>query len=63
MGNFNMIIHYLQYKIIKSCPNGMTCIYRHCLPPGYTLKKTMQRNDDDDVILLEDILEKERSLL
>lgn len=20
------------------CPNGMSCIYRHCLPPGYVLK-------------------------
>jgi len=21
------------------CPNGMECIYRHCLPPGFVMKK------------------------
>lgn len=21
------------------CPNGDTCKYKHCLPPGYILKK------------------------
>ena len=24
------------------CPNGMACHYRHCLPPGFVLKKNVQ---------------------
>lgn len=30
------------------CPNGMTCIYRHCLPPGYIFKKKGEKAIDDD---------------
>lgn len=44
------------------CPNGMSCIYRHCLPPNYVLKRDMisQKGNEDD-IALEERLEEERS--
>ena len=44
------------------CPSGETCIYRHCLPPGYVLKlpekvvKVEERT-------LEEVLEEERAKL
>ena len=33
------------------CPNGMTCHYRHCLPPGYVLKKDVveEKKEDSDL--------------
>ncbi|KRX01342.1 hypothetical protein PPERSA_01245 [Pseudocohnilembus persalinus] len=30
------------------CPNGMKCHYRHCLPPGYALKKDMKKEKKED---------------
>ena len=44
------------------CPNGMSCIYRHCLPPNYVLKRDMPtgKKEEDDTIL-EEVLEEERS--
>lgn len=38
------------------CPNGYNCIYRHCLPPDYELKRDkkiekVDRMTDDDVIV------------
>ncbi len=44
------------------CPNGMSCIYRHCLPPNYILKRDMVvQKVDEDEIALEERLEEERS--
>jgi hypothetical protein len=33
------------------CPNNMTCHYRHCLPPGYVLKKDFveEKKVDEDL--------------
>ncbi|KAG8222445.1 hypothetical protein J437_LFUL002180 [Ladona fulva] len=45
------------------CPNGGTCIYRHALPPGFVLKKDKKKEDKKDEISLEDLIERERSML
>jgi len=45
------------------CPNGMSCIYKHCLPPGYILKRDMQKNSNDDERTLEEKVEEERAKL
>lgn len=47
------------------CPNGMTCHYRHCLPPGFVFKtkKTLADVDSDDAIALEEQLEEEKRKL
>lgn len=29
------------------CPNGMGCHYRHCLPPGYSIKSGKKKMDSD----------------
>ena len=44
------------------CPNGMDCIYKHCLPPGYVLKKD-EVPVEVDTTPLEEQLEEERSQL
>lgn len=43
------------------CPNGMSCIYRHCLPPNYVLKRDQVVQKKDDDFILEEQLEQERS--
>lgn len=43
------------------CPNGMSCIYRHCLPPNYVLKRDAYIFKKDDDIILEEVLEEERA--
>eukprot|EP01017_Pseudomicrothorax_dubius_P043893 TRINITY_DN7375_c0_g1_i10.p1 TRINITY_DN7375_c0_g1~~TRINITY_DN7375_c0_g1_i10.p1 ORF type:complete len:403 (-),score=174.52 TRINITY_DN7375_c0_g1_i10:943-2151(-) len=46
------------------CPNGWACHYRHCLPPGYTLKKDKAKREDDyELTPLEELLEEERAKL
>jgi len=42
------------------CPNGTTCIYRHCLPLGYVLKRDVPAEDKGSDMLLEEQLEQER---
>jgi hypothetical protein len=40
------------------CPSGKDCIYRHCLPPGYILKrdkKKMKAFDDEEIPIEERI--------
>jgi len=44
------------------CPNGMNCIYRHCLPPGYVLKKDQIKTEKDETSV-EDAIEAERAKL
>jgi len=40
------------------CPNGMNCIYRHCLPPDYVLKRDRKIENEEDIInILEEIEE------
>ncbi|XP_068100974.1 zinc finger CCCH domain-containing protein 15 [Hyperolius riggenbachi] len=46
------------------CPGGGdTCMYRHALPPGFVLKKDKKKEEKDDEISLEDLIEKERAAL
>jgi hypothetical protein len=42
------------------CPNGVTCIYRHALPPGYSLKRDIGTGEEKSDLLLEEQLENER---
>jgi hypothetical protein len=44
------------------CPNGMNCIYRHCLPPGYVLKKDQIKENKDEASV-EELIEVERAKL
>lgn len=44
-----------------TCPNGVTCIYRHALPPGYVLKRDLLApGEEASGLLLEEELENER---
>ena len=44
------------------CPNGMECLYKHCLPPGYVLKRDEAAVEVNNTPL-EEILEAERANL
>jgi len=39
------------------CPNGLDCHYRHCLPPGYVLKKDARKEDEEEKIKIEDVID------
>ncbi|XP_026552727.1 zinc finger CCCH domain-containing protein 15 [Pseudonaja textilis] len=46
------------------CPGGGdNCMYRHALPPGFVLKKDKKKEEKEEEISLEDLIEKERSAL
>ncbi|XP_043931057.1 zinc finger CCCH domain-containing protein 15 [Protopterus annectens] len=46
------------------CPGGGDlCIYRHALPPGFVLKKDKKKEEKEEEISLEDLIEKERAAL
>ncbi|MBN3300267.1 ZC3HF protein, partial [Amia calva] len=46
------------------CPGGGdVCMYRHALPPGFVLKKDKKKEEKQDEISLEELIEKERSAL
>ncbi|XP_035315133.1 zinc finger CCCH domain-containing protein 15-like [Cricetulus griseus] len=46
------------------CPGGGdNCLYRHALPPGFVLKKDKKKEEKEDEISLEDLIERERSAL
>lgn len=46
------------------CPGGGdNCMYRHALPPGFVLKKDKKKEEKQDEISLEDLIEKEVKLL
>ncbi|XP_006011535.1 zinc finger CCCH domain-containing protein 15 [Latimeria chalumnae] len=46
------------------CPGGGdNCMYRHALPPGFVLKKDKKKEEKDEEISLEDLIEKERAAL
>lgn len=42
------------------CPNGLDCHYRHCLPPGFVLKKDVRRDDEAEVVRIEDLIDEQR---
>lgn len=42
------------------CPaNGDTCMYRHALPPGFVLKKDKKKEEKEEEISLEELIENE----
>ncbi|KAE8580069.1 hypothetical protein XENTR_v10024290 [Xenopus tropicalis] len=44
------------------CPGGGDmCMYRHALPPGFVLKKDKKKEEKDEEISLEDLIERERA--
>ncbi|XP_029926680.1 zinc finger CCCH domain-containing protein 15 [Myripristis murdjan] len=46
------------------CPaGGDSCMYRHALPPGFVLKKDKKKEEKEDEISLEELIENERSAL
>nr|XP_056717087.1 zinc finger CCCH domain-containing protein 15 [Euleptes europaea] len=46
------------------CPGGGdNCMYRHALPPGFVLKKDKKKEEKEEQISLEDLIEKERAAL
>ncbi|KAI1291993.1 Zinc finger CCCH domain-containing protein 15 -like protein [Halotydeus destructor] len=52
-----------KYGWFWECPNGgNTCHYRHCLPPGFVLKKD-QKKEKKEEISIEELVERERAKL
>ncbi|KAJ6665168.1 hypothetical protein lerEdw1_004216, partial [Lerista edwardsae] len=46
------------------CPGGGdNCMYRHALPPGFVLKKDKKKEEKEEEVSLEDLIEKERAAL
>uniref|UniRef100_A0A4W5RU30 Zinc finger CCCH domain-containing protein 15 n=1 Tax=Hucho hucho TaxID=62062 RepID=A0A4W5RU30_9TELE len=46
------------------CPSGAdTCMYRHALPAGFVLKKDKKKDEKEDEISMEELIENERSAL
>ncbi|MED6238222.1 hypothetical protein ATANTOWER_013187 [Ataeniobius toweri] len=46
------------------CPaGGDVCMYRHALPPGFVLKKDKKKEEKEDEISLEELIENERAAL
>ncbi|XP_073162208.1 zinc finger CCCH domain-containing protein 15 isoform X2 [Lepidochelys kempii] len=44
------------------CPGGGdNCMYRHALPPGFVLKKDKKKEEKEDEVSLEDLIEREIS--
>ncbi|GFN90489.1 Zinc finger ccch domain-containing protein 15 [Plakobranchus ocellatus] len=52
-----------KYGWFWECPNGPKCIYRHCLPPGFVLKKDKIKEEKEDQISIEELVETERAAL
>ena len=65
---FQICKHFLEavenskYGWFWNCPNGPKCIYRHALPPGFVLKKDQKKEEKEEQISLEDLIEREASL-
>ena len=45
------------------CSSGVGCMYRHCLPPGYVLKRDIPKDDKEQELAIEEIVEEERARL
>ncbi|XP_076017938.1 zinc finger CCCH domain-containing protein 15 [Genypterus blacodes] len=52
-----------KYGWFWSCPGGENCMYRHALPPGFVLKKDKKKEEKEEEISLEELIENERSAL
>lgn len=53
------------YGWFWKCPNGVDCIYRHCLPPGFVMQRDnkKKREDDEDREKVEDEIDRMREAL
>jgi len=54
------------YGWFWECPNGLGCQYRHCLPPGFVLKRDKERNKEFEKMAeqrIEEIVDAERDEL
>ncbi|CAI4230114.1 unnamed protein product [Auanema sp. JU1783] len=64
---FLIAVENAKYGWFWECPNGgEKCMYRHCLPEGYILKKDRKKMEDqkkESEISLEELIEKERAAL
>ena len=65
-----MCKHFLEaiennkYGWFEVCPGGSDiCMYCHVPPPGFVLKKDKKKEEKEDEISLEDLIERERSAL
>eukprot|EP01116_Phalansterium_solitarium_P016157 TRINITY_DN3690_c0_g1_i1.p1 TRINITY_DN3690_c0_g1~~TRINITY_DN3690_c0_g1_i1.p1 ORF type:complete len:423 (+),score=165.59 TRINITY_DN3690_c0_g1_i1:61-1329(+) len=56
-----------KYGWFWECPSGPTCIYQHCLPPGFVLKDRAKKDDEeeeeDEGPTIEEQIEEERKQL
>ncbi|XP_052813627.1 zinc finger CCCH domain-containing protein 15-like [Mya arenaria] len=53
-----------KYGWFWSCPNGgNACMYRHALPPGFELKRDQKKDDKEEKVSIEELVEKERASL
>uniref|UniRef100_A0A8C0AEQ7 Zinc finger CCCH domain-containing protein 15 n=1 Tax=Bos mutus grunniens TaxID=30521 RepID=A0A8C0AEQ7_BOSMU len=53
-----------KYGWFGVCPGGSDiCMYCHVLPPGFVLKKDKKKEEKEDEISLEDLIERQRSAL
>ncbi|XP_059179853.1 zinc finger CCCH domain-containing protein 15 [Centropristis striata] len=52
-----------KYGWFWSCPAGDVCMYRHALPPGFVLKKDKKKEEKEEEISLEELIENERAAL
>lgn len=52
-----------KYGWFWDCPGGAKCMYRHALPPGYILKRDMEKEDEEEKISMEQLIEEERYTL
>jgi len=51
------------YGWFWDCPNGAQCQYKHCLPPGFVLKRDKEKNRDLEKLeerRIEEIIDTER---
>lgn len=51
------------YGWFWACPNGDKCLYKHCLPPGFILKKDIKDAGKKEEISLEELIDIERKRL
>jgi hypothetical protein len=51
------------YILNRMCPNGLTCHYRHCLPPGFVLRKEAAKEKEKDRVAIEQVIDDEISSL
>ncbi|EUB55967.1 Zinc finger CCCH domain-containing protein 15 [Echinococcus granulosus] len=53
-----------KYGWFWNCPNGDGCHYRHCLPPGFVLRKDRKKMEEQkETISLDELIETERRAL